>query len=122
MPIGVFQEVIIVLYSFHENPSKLRPFASDNWSANLVLCLLVSICSQKIQEEYEKLQCFLAKNCSSFHGFRQRPRVILVKDMERTRNHYMKYTKGGNNVKTGKITVAFLCASSNDALYLYKVS
>ena len=42
-------------------------------------------------------------------------------DMERTTNHCKKYTKGHNYVKTGrKITVPFLCISSNDALYLYK--
>ena len=32
----------------------------------------------------------------------------------------MQYTKGHDYVKTGrKITVPFLCTSSNDALYLY---
>ena len=41
-----------VLYSFSENPRKIRPVASDNLLANLVLCLLVNV-HKKIQEEYE---------------------------------------------------------------------
>ena len=38
----------MVLYSFAENPSKIRPFASDNLSRLICcFCLLVSECSQK---------------------------------------------------------------------------
>ena len=37
----------MVLYSLPENPSQIRPVATDNKSANLVLCLLVSKCTKK---------------------------------------------------------------------------
>ena len=35
-----------------QEPSKIRSVASDK-SVNLVLCVLVSKCSQKIQEKYQ---------------------------------------------------------------------
>ena len=46
-----------------------------------------------------------------------------IKVIERTEFSYQKFQKGHNSVKNGGgVRILLLCTSSDDGLYLYKVS